>query len=560
MSDEARLKAEIGFAQHLIAAGRLADAQKSLAAIQSVVPVSSKARSDLAAAWRRLGRGYFDSERLALAVPAFEQAVTLTPTDSAALLDLGFAQCSLGWFAQAQGTLARIPDDAAEKAAAYRALAVMAIRMDELDKADNFLEEALRRDPGDAEAWSLRIQILYSRHKVGTRFREWTRLNAKNPAGRPDLLGLDETSWRFLNIALETVRRIDPRIRVDEFGFRLLTAAGKPEAAEDFLAADPKPDTRTLRFMADVCWLLRKPDDACRHYRASMDLRCQGEAVLHPLAEGTSLPGRLREKLNCRPANPPTGLPLVYVHWDAPDYLRLSLAQSLATNPASEIVVLGDATNRFEGVTHLMMTEVDAGARQFSKQYRHKGENDYAYELFCFERWFLLRDWMRKANVPRAVSLDSDILLFADLRNQAARFADHPAIFAGPGFAVVTRSGIEAYCDWLMAMFDGDALADMELVSDLSLLNLYLGQGGGVSLVDLGDAPFFDSHIRQSEGFAMQGGIKKIDFDADGHPYGARLKDGALVPFALLHFQGRTKYLMSMAVEGQALRETESKT
>jgi Flp pilus assembly protein TadD len=538
---EARRQGGIAFARHLLAAGRIKDATQALEGLEA--GASPQQRELLALLWAACGQAQFAAERYGQAEAALRQALALDPALLCARLDLGFTLFNLSQTEAALAEFAAIPEDAAERAAAWRAEGAARLSRHEFAFARIALGKALARDPKDAEGWSLLVQLDYEQNDVAGRFRDWTRINLADPQARPNLLPASFTAT-MLDEVLDhcaRVRSLDGRIRVEELGFRFLVAAGRPEAAQAFLRAEPAPDARTERLMADGAWLLGDLQAARTHYRQSLDLRCREPGALRPL--GIETPPR--------PA-PGTatgnGMPIIYVHWDAPDYLRLSAARSLISNPGSKVVMIGDSSNRFEGLDHVKLDGLAQGAADFQALYQHRSENDYSYELFCFQRWFFLRDWMRRENVPRLCALDSDVLLFAKLEELEPRIQGFDLAFAGrlgAHFAILTQAGIEALCDFFMELYaKPERLPAAPQLTDMLLLPHFLEGRGWADLGPAQDAqPVIDGNLRLAEGFILKDGLKAIAFDPAGQPWGQR-PDGKKVRFAALHFQGTAKRRM----------------
>jgi len=51
----------------------------------------------------------------------------------------------------------------------------------------------------------------------------------------------------------------------------------------------------------------------------------------------------------------------------------------------------------------------------FKDNYVHLSSNHVHMERLCFERWFIMRNYMRKHNIARAIFLDVDVVCVQDL-------------------------------------------------------------------------------------------------------------------------------------------------
>ncbi len=259
-------------------------------------------------------------------------------------------------------------------------------------------------------------------------------------------------------------------------------------------------------------------------------------------------------------------VPLIFVHRQNNYYLGYTLAQARFTNPDSPVVLIGDHTNRYQGVDHYLLAEYDQGATEFARVYQHLSCNSESYELFCFQRWFILRDFMASHQLGELVSLDSDVLLYAPVslgRWQKYDFAFPETI---PCLTWVrSYAALENFCQFLLSLYqDPERFAQMEedfraqvrdpryytlsSISDMYAFSTY-GQvypervgdcseivEGCVLDANIND-PHTDLHRRRFE----EEGERRLVVWVEGQPYGRLADSGELVRFNSLHFQGFAK-------------------
>jgi hypothetical protein len=253
-------------------------------------------------------------------------------------------------------------------------------------------------------------------------------------------------------------------------------------------------------------------------------------------------------------------LPMVFLHYRNSAYLPFTLAQAKLASPASPLILLGDETNDvFPYVTHANMNAYHHGALEFQKHYRHLSPNGQSYELFCFMRWFILRDFMRAHALSQVVHVDSDVLLYADVNRERERWADYDItvvreVCAGNMF-VNSRRAIEDLCDVIRDLYTApgadarlSALYDEkqktgEGISDMVAFKLFydanrsrVGEMTGLQP----DQTWWDANIHLSEGFEIRDGRKRIEYH-DRQPHARRADTGQVVRFMALHFQGVAK-------------------
>jgi hypothetical protein len=261
-------------------------------------------------------------------------------------------------------------------------------------------------------------------------------------------------------------------------------------------------------------------------------------------------------------------LPIIFIHRGASRYLAGSITQARQSNPDAQIIVLGDRYNAgLRLARHLNAADFADGAAEFRKVYKHLSTHDVAYELFCFERWFLLQSFLRAQALDACLYLDSDVLLYSNATVEARRFADvdlTPSQNSPHCMFINRRSALDRFCAFLMecytsreafARLESDFLTLQRLklpggASDMSAIRLFgiLGHGKVADLYPLREGGAFDHAMGDSNGFEMENGIKKIRW-RDGLPCCRHQATGELVRFHTLHFQGNTKRFLRSHVK-----------
>ena len=86
-------------------------------------------------------------------------------------------------------------------------------------------------------------------------------------------------------------------------------------------------------------------------------------------------------------------VPVVFIHKGNSHYLQHSLWQAKQYN--ERVILIGDHSNSgYSGVEHYNMNDYSEEAAYFAKIYKHIGGTSYNYELFCFQRWFILKSFI----------------------------------------------------------------------------------------------------------------------------------------------------------------------
>jgi hypothetical protein len=273
-------------------------------------------------------------------------------------------------------------------------------------------------------------------------------------------------------------------------------------------------------------------------------------------------PNLLQSALSETTGPPPTSfLPIVFLHQSNSDYLQYSLGQAKSTNPHSTVYLLGDQTNdAYDFVQHHHMRDYFEGAERFAQIYRHYSTIGPALELIWFQRWFVLRDFLRAHNLRECLYLDSDVMLYTDVTEDRKKFAqfDFTLCWHTIGCVVFLNriEGLEAFCQFVTDIYSKkDRYHYDKMVShyavrqkndltggacDMTALQLYneanFGQVGEAANVMSGS--FYDPNMNAPHpGFEMSEGIKKVIW-RDQQPYGRFLRTGDEVRFNSMHFQG----------------------
>ncbi|MBF0168541.1 MAG: tetratricopeptide repeat protein [Alphaproteobacteria bacterium] len=547
MSNEAWLSAEISFAKYLVGAGRLDLARDSLTALGGV------ASPLVAQAWNELGSAFFSAERYRESELSFRNALQQAPGDAEACLGLGYSLFNENRLAEAEAVFKELTGRS-PSAAAWRALSAAHLNLFDNQGARQALQQALACDPKDAESHALKGLLAYRVSDADRRWRDWTRQNLYDPGARPNLLGSALTRQEQ-DEALESIRaarQIDPRIRTDELGARMLVARGQPEAALAFLEESPVPDACTWQWMADVSWLLRNETEARAFLRRSLEARMHPKPELRPLGEENESLSAVLSGLQARANQLCAGPPLVWVHWDAPVHFTYSIASSVAASPGSPLVVIGDKTNAYACCRHAPILRGADSAWGFLERYRHASENDFVYEAFCLMRWFLLKDWAEAEGEELVVPLDSDVLLVADVEREVVPLlGGRDFAFTGPmgtHLSVLTKKGVAELCSFFMKTYaHGIPEIHSGQISDMTLLPHFLAGRDWVDLSLEREGKRVDMNIRLPEGFGMADGIKDIHYE-NGHAFAVRDGSKDRVRLLALHFQGPTKGRMIQAL------------
>src|SRR5262249_10071626 len=268
-----------------------------------------------------------------------------------------------------------------------------------------------------------------------------------------------------------------------------------------------------------------------------------------------------------------SSMPIVFIHQSNSEHLKYSLAQAHASNPRSTIILLGDSSNDvYDFVEHLPFVEYFQGAARFEKIYKHYSTHGIDFELICFQRWFILREFLMANNLAQCLYLDSDTMLYADVTKESKKFEQFDFTLCwnsiGCVFFLNRLKGLDEFCQFLLDIYGNknkfyyDRMVAHYAVRkkhqlaggacDMTAFQFYsegnFGQMGEASRII--DGSVYDPNINLPHPwFEMENGIKKIIWK-DGQPYGKFIRTRQEIRFNSLHFNGRAKKLMSQYYAG----------
>jgi hypothetical protein len=107
--------------------------------------------------------------------------------------------------------------------------------------------------------------------------------------------------------------------------------------------------------------------------------------------------------------------PIILIHRGDSFYLAHTIAQARSSNPESRLILLGDRCNSFYlGVEHHRYEDYFEEAREFAQLFTYEYFPTYQYPwiLFCHQKYFALRDFIRAEGIEKFLLIDSDVLLY----------------------------------------------------------------------------------------------------------------------------------------------------
>ncbi len=259
---------------------------------------------------------------------------------------------------------------------------------------------------------------------------------------------------------------------------------------------------------------------------------------------------------------------IVFIHKGYSSCLFASIAMARESNPKGEIILIGDTSNNNPKILKALNCEhVDINrfyitANKFALIYRHDGNNPVEYELFCFQRWFILNDFLAtRPAKSKVLYLDSDAFLFEDISIVLSKMTSNIALCQSisPAFTYIKDlKELEYFCTFLLDSFKNNDFYEnlnkfvkrysnsgMPHISDMTAFGEYSSLKGSRAVGDLrsreNNNVFYCDNFSYPQG--MQMGIvgKKLEKDLNGVRFFINNETGGRHLAGGIHFQGVMK-------------------
>jgi hypothetical protein len=273
-----------------------------------------------------------------------------------------------------------------------------------------------------------------------------------------------------------------------------------------------------------------------------------------------------------------TSAPLVFVHASCEHNIEYVLRQASHVNPERKIILLGDKCNKHFSsfVQWYPLLDYTEGCGDFHSVYIHRSPNPASFELFCYYRWFILKNFMLRHGFPVAFYSDSDMLWYGSIAVYEKAFSgidmatglepDRENNFhyvITPNFTYITLDCITRLCRFFILLYARNpdyiyAISEMQKadggvpsISDMSAIGKFVKDNRKIlnivnSLEKLNEG-MVDANINTQRinryCFDMKDGVKNIVFH-NGMATCLELEENRRYIFRALHFQGEAKMLI----------------
>jgi hypothetical protein len=263
-------------------------------------------------------------------------------------------------------------------------------------------------------------------------------------------------------------------------------------------------------------------------------------------------------------------IPVIIIHNGKSDYLNYSILQAIKNNT---VYLISDITPE---ITHEKLHHVDISSlindsyKEFISVYQHLSTNPYQFELFCFLRWFILQEFMKKYNFEIVFYIDSDVLLYVDVNDEYKKYNQFDITLlhrCAPVSSFMNMHGLNNFCNFLLNTYKNKNSYNYEKIASHFFVRQKHSLGGGVCDMtlfeffhyhsDVGGGPgkvgemmtiidnsTYDHNINAEDQYFDFNRIKNVIF-IHGMPHVYSKKLDKMIKFNSIHFNSSAKVLMS---------------
>ncbi|WP_018343053.1 hypothetical protein [Cytophaga aurantiaca] len=251
-------------------------------------------------------------------------------------------------------------------------------------------------------------------------------------------------------------------------------------------------------------------------------------------------------------------IPVVFIHKGNSAYLYNTFFQLRATNPTVLAYLIGTKeSEKYEPlIKHVNIHAFEKEANAFGEIYQHFSTNSMEFELICIQRWFVLKEFMVKNNIQKCLYLDSDVLLYEDIKVLGEKYAHAGMTLCGISGHTnfIDKDVLIDFCNFIYSIYTSpEAYAELDEyykafilkhgaggVSDMTLLTKYM-EAKPNNVINIyftdGQATFDPAFEIGHEYFVMKDNRKYFEF-INSLPYGILKVTNQYVRFNTIHFQG----------------------
>ena len=147
-------------------------------------------------------------------------------------------------------------------------------------------------------------------------------------------------------------------------------------------------------------------------------------------------------------------IPCFYIHTSNSYYLDSIFALTRHFNKNNRIILIGDSDNyevaKKYNIEHYLITDYNQII-----PYHHVSVNTIDYEKFCFNRWFILKNFINTHNIEKFVYSDSDNAIIYDFNSieYANAFLGHTTVIV-PNLLFFCKETLQRICVYYLELYN----------------------------------------------------------------------------------------------------------
>ena len=180
-------------------------------------------------------------------------------------------------------------------------------------------------------------------------------------------------------------------------------------------------------------------------------------------------------------------VPVVFIHRNNCEYLNDTIKHAEVFNP-ERVVLISDVDQQPDIAKYYNIDQYTEYADKFAQIYQSLSTTTCAgiddYEMFCFQRWFILLKWMESTETDVCLYCDSDLLLYCNANEVwQNHFKDfdltltHRCVGSNSYF---TRSELKKFCAYVFEVYANKNSFDFDSLATWFECMRRYNRGGGV--------------------------------------------------------------------------------
>ena len=147
---------------------------------------------------------------------------------------------------------------------------------------------------------------------------------------------------------------------------------------------------------------------------------------------------------------------IIYIHRGFSEYLDTIFAITREYNKDTRIILIGDNDNdavaKKYSIEHYLISDYNEEI-----PYHHVSVNTFSYEKFCFNRWFILKNFIKAQQIDHFIYSDSDNMILYNINSikYDNAFIGHSSVVV-PNLFFCNSDSLNKICNYYSELFNLD--------------------------------------------------------------------------------------------------------